>query len=61
MEPKCMRCKYFDPIREPVWKGADGFCRCNPPAPCETGDLWPCVGAKDWCGRYEARDEGAEP
>jgi len=60
-EAKCAACKYFDPLINPVFAGSYGFCHHNPPDVCAIAMPWATVGVSGWCGRFEAKDEGAEP
>lgn len=50
----CLMCRFCDTRNE--FNREVRTCHKNPPVVNnETYELWPLVGAKDWCGAFEAR------
>lgn len=61
----CASCRFFDDHKTNAGQAAadEGLCRFNPPVsqPEPNGHgLWPVVGAKDWCGHFNAGVAPAE-
>lgn len=61
IDPACANCLYWATTNGEA--ATEGLCRIHPPVAALTQDsevwtIWPSTDDTDWCGEWEAGDQG---